>query len=363
MIPHMLLYFSKFTLTAWCCLLLPFVLAGSVLIIKNHITQAEIRWLSYFFILYAIFRMVLFYNPVTWVVYKKILPPETIDWRHSDVLSCEIGKYVKPRENLRYLAVGSSQTSVIYNEYAKGHQDFAVFALAGLSPLDFYTYRHEIVRQKPKFIILNISEFDLARQPELPSSKWSPFSIRDILELRSVIDTTSYFGPEDKQVINDIFFGKYFPEYKYGFVFKDMADRFFNRNKFFNLAPPTQVNDSLSLKVHLQYLSGLSEKYIPYNIFYLKKVIRFLNQQHIRVIMIEGQYNPLAYQPHNMALNKQVRMILQDFARTDPDNIYLSRDEIPRFDLKDYRDGYHVHAEAGLKYAEILLQELNSKGL
>ena len=363
MINHLFQYFGKLTLSAWFFLLLPFVLIGIIFLIRKFVSNPVIKWVSYFVVVMAFMRITLFYNPVAWAVYNQLLPLKSIDWRHHDVIICEGGKYLKPQKKIKYLAVGSSQTSVIYNTYARQSNELSVFALAGLSPLDLYTYRHEIVRKKPEFVLLYLSEFDIARNPELSSSRWSKFSLSDIHELKSIIDTTSYFKPGDDQIVYDLFFSKYFPEFKYSFVFKDLVNIIFNKDELLGLTPPTQVNDSLSLKIQLQYLNELSEKYIPFNMYYLEKAIKSLNQNKIRVIIIEGQYNPQAYVSHNLILNKKVRYFLADLTKENPENIFLTRDEIPNFVLDDYRDGYHVKENSGLKFAENLIQKLDSKAL
>jgi hypothetical protein len=359
MIAHLINYFDKLTLTAWIVLLIPFALIVTAIIIKKTISHPAIKWGAYFILLVCFFRIVLFGNPVAWAIYNKLLPVELIDWRHHDVIACEGSKYLKATRDLRYLAVGSSQTSVIFNKYARQHSEFSIFSLAGLSPLDLYAYCDEIVRRKPGCVLLNLSEFDMARNPELSSSKWSPFSLHDIIELRSIVDTTGYFTSEEKQLIYDLFFSKYLPEYKYSFVYKDLFELPFNRRKLAD-APPAAANDSISLAVHLKYLSELSEKYIPFNMYYLNKAVKYLNSKNVPVIIIEGQYNPLAYQPHNMALNKQVNTLLKNIALTNQMNVFLSRDEIPVFVLNDYRDGYHVKEDAGFRYAEKLVTGLDS---
>jgi hypothetical protein len=361
MIGHFIQFLGKLTFTGWLFLAMPLILAGAAFLVKKLIRHSVIRWVCYFSLALAITRIVLFFNPVAWATYNKMLPLKYIDWRHSDVLTSETGKYLKPKKNLKYLAVGSSQTSVIYKQYAVRHDEFSIFALAGLSPLDLYTYRKEIIRQNPENVLLYLSEFDLARKPELASSKWSPFSLRDIVELKSLIDTTDYFTEDDQQILYDVFFGKYFPEYKYSFVFKDLTDIILQKNKLLNITPPTQVEGSLSLNFQLQSLKELSDQYISFNLFYLKKSIQELNKKGIRVIIVEGQYNPLAYEPSNLALNRKVKSLLKAYVDEHPDNIFLTRDVIPNFSLEDYDDGYHVKAESGLHFSEILIEHLNSK--
>jgi hypothetical protein len=303
----------------------------------------------------------LFYNPVSWAAFKKLLPQESIDWRQYDAMVCETNKYLKPKEHLKYLAVGASQTSVIFFKYSTRQDNFSVFTLAGLSPLDLYTYRKEIVRQNPKYVLMYLSELDLARKPELASSKWSPFSLRDIAELKNLIDTTKYFIEEDRQILYDLVGGKCFPEYKYSFVFKDLADVLLNKNELLNITPPAKIPDSVYLNIHLKSLHELSGKYLPFNMYYLNKSIQYLNGKNIRVIFVEGQYNPLAYQPYNLELNKQVRMRLQELVQANPVNIFIPREEEPQFVLEDYRDGYHVKENSGLKYSELLIKKLDLK--
>jgi hypothetical protein len=360
MFAHLINYFDKLTLTAWIALLMPFVLIVTAFIIYKTISRPVVKWGILFILLVCFMRVVLFGNPVAWAVYNRLLPVELIDWRHHDVIACEGTQYLKPTPDLRYLAVGSSQTSVIFNKYASLHSEFSIFSLAGLSPLDLYAYCEEIVRRKPQFVLLNLSEFDMARNPELASSKWSPFSLHDIIELKSVIDTSGYFTSEEKQLMYDLFFSKYLPEYKYSFVYKDLFELPYNRSKMAAHPLPAAANDSISLAVHLKYLGELSEKYIPFNMYYLNKAVQFLNNKKVPVIIIEGQYNPLAYKPYNMALNQQVNKLLKNIASTDPMNVFLTRDEIPGFVQNDYRDGYHVKEEAGFRYAEKLVSELDS---
>jgi hypothetical protein len=360
MMDHLIQFFDKFTVTAWILMLTPFALAGCIFLIRRYVKHTILKSVLYFIAVLFLLRVSLYYNPVSWASYRKLLPLKSIDWRHYDVMICETNKYLKPERNLKYMAVGSSQTSVIFGLYASRHDNFSVFALAGLSPLDLYTYRKEIVRQKPEYLIMYLCEFDIARKPELASSKWSPFSLRDIDELRKIIDTTSCFTKEDRQILYDLVGGKYFPEYKYSFVFKDLSDVLLYKNELLNLTAPTQIADSVYLDIHLKSLNELSEKYIPFNMYYLRKSIQYLNKKNIRVIFVEGQYNPLAYTPYTQVLNKQVRALLLDFITTNPVNRFVPREKEPEFVLEDYKDGYHVKDSSGLRFAETVIEQLDS---
>jgi hypothetical protein len=363
MIDHLINFFFKLTVTARLTLLLPFVFVGIIYLIKIYIHRPVIKMVLYFLAVLFLLRVCLFYNPVSWATYKKVLPLNSIDWRHYDILKFETDKYLKPEKNLKYLAVGSSQTTEIYKQYARQSENFAIFAFAGLSPLDLYTYRDEIVRRKPEYILLYESEFDLARRPELASSKWSPFSLADIFELQSIIDTTRYFAKEDKAIIPEIFFGSYFPEFRYSFVYKDLTNNLLNKNKLLNIIPPTQIQDSIYLPIHLKSLAELSDQYISFNMYYLKKAIQYLNKKNIRAIIVEGQYNPIAYKTKNLELNTKTRALLQEFISNNPSNVFLTREEVPNFRIEDYRDGYHVKTDAGLRFSEMLFKKLDSRAL
>ena len=97
--------------------------------------------------------------------------------------------------------------------------------------------------------------------------------------------------------------------------------------------------------------------------YYLKKAIHYFNEKNIRIIIIEGQYNPLAYKAENLKLNKEVRKLLTEFLTSTPENIYIPREDILNFDPHDYRDGYHVKEKAGLKFVINLIKKLDDKGL
>jgi hypothetical protein len=363
MINHLIQFFGKLSFLSLLFIIMPLVLASSVLIIRRTMMHPVLKSVLYFIAIVFLIRVCLFYNPIAWAAYKKIMPLKSNDWRHFDVMLYETNKYLKPNKNLKYLAVGSSQTHDIYENYASQHNDFSLFTMAGLSPLDLYTYRKEIVRQNPEYVLLYLSEFDIAREPSLESSKWSPFSLHDMFELLSVIDTIDYFSKQDKQIFYELFFGKYFPEYKYSFVFKDFTDKLLNKNRLLSILSPFEIPDSVYLKMQLKSLNDLSAEYIPFNMFYLKKALYYLNTQHIKVIIVEGQYHPLAYKPNNIALNKQVNAFLKDLAHVYPGNVFLSREEEPNFVIDDYTDGYHVNEKAGLEFSEHIVNRLNNNAL
>jgi hypothetical protein len=363
MITHSIEFLYKLTFTGWISLLIPILLVGCILVFNKFIKQPIVIWILNFIVVLLFWRCCIFYNPVSWATYKKLLPLKSIDWRQYDVMKTETNKYLKPNKALKYLAVGSSQTSELYKLYVNDHSDLALFSLAGLSTLDLYTYRREIVRQHAAYVLMYLSEFDIARRPELFSGKWSPFSFHDIFELNSILDTTKYFDPGDKQIITDVLFGKFLPEYKYAFVFKELTNKILNKNELMNIIPPTQIVDSVNLGVQLKSLNELSEKYTAFNMFYLKKAMQYFNQNQVHVIIIEGQYNPLAYNSNNLLLNKKVRSLLQDLVQKYPQNSFITREEILNFKLEDYRDGYHVKEKAGLKFTEILIHKLSSTKL
>ena len=135
------------------------------------------------------------------------------------------------------------------------------------------------------------------------------------------------------------------------------------KNKLLNIIPPTQIQDSVYLPIHLKSLNELSEQYISFNMYYLNKAIQYLNKKNIRAIILEGQYNPIAYKQKNLILNSKTRTILKEFISANPSNVFLTRDEVPNFKMEDYRDGYHVNNNAGLRFSEMLFKELDSKAL
>jgi len=238
-------------------------------------------------IMILIIRIILFQNPLAWYVYNHTLEPEVIGWRQSSVLYDKFNQF-KKHEDVKYLAVGSSQTGAIYNFSRDTLSDFRVKSLAGFGPLDLYLYRYNILNYGPEEILLYLSDFDMGRAPVLETIKLAPPQSFHFLPV--YYSLKKYFsGDQFKRAMKEMLVGELFPEFKYSFIFKGYISQLFNKNSAF----PT-VAASMTEKEHKAYQFKQLKKVIkadniPVNLYYLNKFISFFEKRGIPILIIEGQ--------------------------------------------------------------------------
>lgn len=301
-------------------------------------------------IIILIIRIVLFQNPIAWYVYHHTLDPEVIGWRQSSVLYDEFAQY-KKHDNVKYLAVGSSQTGAVYHFSSDTLSDFRVKSLAGLGPVDLYLYRHNILNYHPEHILLYLSDFDMGRPPSLETVKLAPAQGLHFPVVYS--DLNMYFsGEEFSRTMKEVLVGELFPEYKYSFIFKGYVDQLFGRNKVFPTPAATMTEEKYQEYQFEQLKNVINEDNIDTNLYYLNKFISFFEQRGISVIIIEGQYHPNAYTEKNLAVRKEVRNKLEKLEVSYSNVNFITDSEIMLFKTSDYRDAYHVNPEAGKRFMQ-----------
>lgn len=314
------------------------------------------RRMVHLVIIVLLVRIVLFQNPLAWYTYHKTLDPEVIGWRQSSLLYDNFSGYAR-HDSVKMLAIGSSQTGYLYGYgFTSGASDgLAVKTLAGMGPVDLYLYRHEILEYDPEKVLLYLSDFDIAREAELDVLKLSPsqgLALPDLLfKLKS-----NFTGRKVNGVAKELLAGELFPEFKYAFVFKGYLDQLFNKSAAF----PTreqQMSDEEYIRYQFEQLSTtIHTRHIPTNLYFLEEFIGFLENQGIRVVILEGQYHPAAYDSQNLAVKRRVRMELEQLSSRHTNVNFLPESVLPRFEASDYVDAYHVSGEAGQKFMEWIRQ-------
>jgi hypothetical protein len=176
--------------------------------------------------------------------------------------------------------------------------------------------------------------------------------------LHKTIDTIPYFTKEDRHITTELAFARFLPEYKFSFLFRDMADRLLNKYSLLKMVSPFDVSDSVYLRMHLKSLRYLSAQYISFNNTYLQKAIRYLNNRNIRVVIVEGQYNPMAFSPENRELNRKIKALLRQTASENPLNVFIPREQQIPVTLEDFTDGYHLKGLSGLRFSEFVISRV-----
>jgi hypothetical protein len=285
------------------------------------------------------------------------LEPEVIGWRQSSVLYDKFAQY-KKHDNVKYLAVGSSQTGAVYNFSDDTLSNFKVKSLAGLGPLDLYLYRYNILNYHPEKILLYLSDFDMGRQPVLETLKLAP---PQGLHLTSVYwNLKKYFsGEQFSRAFKEMVAGELFPEYKYSFIFKGYLDQLFNKNSVFPTVAASMTPEEYEQYQFEQLEKVISKDNIGINLQFLSSFISFFEKRGISVLIIEGQYHPAAYTSKNLAVKEMVREKFSELEAIFSNVTFIPQSELMSFSSSDFRDAYHVKQEAGKEFMKNVVLRLN----
>lgn len=298
-------------------------------------------------IIILLIRILLFQNPLAWYVYNQTLDPEVIGWRQSSVLYDQFTQY-KDHDDVKYLAVGSSQTGALYRFSEDSLSNFAVKSLAGLGPVDFYMYRHEIQNYHPQKILLYLSDFDMGRSPSLQSVKLSPD--QGVYFPASYMALENHFsGKQFTRTMKEMLVGELFPEYKYSYVFKGYIHQLFNKNQAFPSAAARMSEEERKQYQFKQLRTAIKKENIDINMYYLNKFITFFKKRGVTVTILEGQYNPDAYSDKNLAVKRAVREEFKNLDQKYSNVNFLPKSKLVWFESKDFTDAYHVDRQAGKK--------------
>ena len=225
--------------------------------------------LAYCLLLILLFRIVLFEQYYSWGFYTDQLMVDDVGWRQKSVLDYEHSKFFKDEQKLKFLAMGSSQTYVVYLPYSEKHKDLSVFHLSSMSPLDFYLYRKYVADRDPKYVLLYLSEFDLAKEPSLDAAKMAPSQGIDFFNILPMLFEISK-QTHSETALKEMIVGEFSPEYRHSFVFRGFSEKLMKKNKalhvetlFAELHP-----DKDALKKDIEgVLEGMDERWIKYNTY------------------------------------------------------------------------------------------------
>lgn len=336
------------------------LIAAGFLLIKKF--RPRWKYPAYFVIGIFFVRILLFGQQFSWEFYCDHLTVDDIGWRQQSAIYVEKNKFFKRAHPIKFLTVGSSQTYVIYSPYSKKHNDMVVFNFAGMTMLDLYLYRNYIAAKEPEYVLLYLSEFDLAKEPSLDAAKIAPNQGFDFFSNYAVLNAIAKEAGSELS-LKEMAVGEFFPEYKYAFIFKGLTEKWTGKNKalhtkslYEQLSP-----DGDQLKKDLAGLAdSLDARWIPYNVHFLSKFLAYCREKSLKVVIVEGQYNPLAYTEKSMVLNQKVRVELENGAK-EFDAVFIPRSQIRPFTQEDYMDAEHVKPEPAYEFVERLMNKLDPR--
>ncbi len=289
-----------------------------------------------------IIRILLFDNAFAWRWYYQALdPPHDIEFHQHRMIEHQAKRFLKTPASIINLTVGSSQATPIFSARARTTETLSIFIAPGFASLDGLFYSRLIFRYRPEKIFLFLSEFDLARVRELSALKIAPTPDLETIALLPEIKK-SIRNQQNALAFTELVVGVILPEYKYGYIFKGLIKKALGMPRSV-AAPLTEAELEEQLQKKIDFLLRThDESPIETNVRYLRLFLERCRRQGIRVMIIEGQYNPLAYTDKMLRLNRIVRGHLEAVAREIEGVRFIPREETVLFTPEDYEDATHV---------------------
>ena len=336
-----------------------------IFICATRKSRPLIRKSGYTILIILIIRIALFNQPFSWNFYNSYLDGKNVGWRQKKVILQKHKEFLRKPKNIKFLAVGSSQTNAVYGHYASKHDNFETIVLPGCDALSLALYRKHIESFKPKYLLLYLSEFELARPPSLSAATVSPRQGLSFIQIYPILkDTRKSF--KSKTSINELLMGELFPEYKYSFIFKNIFNKLIKKND--SLTTPSQsvkISYGEYFKTSIKKLTGKGRSIpgINLNVRFLRTFLTYFKDKPLKIIIVEGQYNPLAYTKKNLKLNKIAYNKLKALGDEFRNVTFIARKDIMEFTEKDYKDGTHVKSMSGYAFSKKLMNILRNRSL
>lgn len=354
-------FFSEINPRYSLSLLAVFVLT---VVLFGVINLRKPKWyrLGNFVLLIILIRCLLFGHQLAWDFYRTQLSVDDVGWRQQSVVYVEYYKFSK-YPGKKYLAVGSSQTYTLYHDYSQTHPQLTVFNLAGMTPMDFYLYRQYIADRNPQYILLFLTEFDLAKEPSLLAAKIAPSFGIDLFTHWPVLYEIS-IQARTELALKEIAIGELFPEYKYSFIFKGLLQKFAKRNQALSidsLYKETQPNAEQLTRGIQGVQRELDEKWIKYQAYFLKEFLEFCKHRSLKVIIVEGQYNPLIVNEKTPRLYALTQKAILFLMKNYPLVKYVPKSETLSLTQNDFSDAVHFKKDSALRFSQDLIGRLDKE--
>lgn len=305
-------------------------------------------------------RLLLLENPFAWKIYHQTLSQKDVGYREFDIIGTQIAGFKgslmpKPTE---FLAVGSSQVGAIFHQWGGPPIDLKIYSVAGMRPIDYLLYRDELHKTRPRNILLYLSEFDIAVSPQIETVLLGPRQGLKLIGIWEKMIKCGLWNDYKNMLIHSVF-AEMLPEYKYSFIFRGIVRKIWGPYPAVNssLLPlamdPSAIDPellkSIELLTHLFHDAG-----VRFNIECLREFVAFCADQNIQVIIVEGQYNPLAYTPKALNYNAKVREMLSTLPKEYKNVRFIPRTLCYQFNSGEYMDISHVVPDAARRFTKQL---------
>jgi hypothetical protein len=123
---------------------------------------------------------------------------------------------------------------------------------------------------------------------------------------------------------------------------------------------PAEAAGEVDPKVIESFKRALTPDALEMNVHFLDDFLGECARRNVQVVILEGQYNPLATSQAVLKLNSEVVSALRGFEQKYAHVTVIPRDKLYAFQVKDYKDLSHVQRDAAIQFnshlSSLLLQ-------
>jgi lysophospholipase L1-like esterase len=344
---------------AWLFSALGLVAGAALLYWSRKVAGAWRTTLSVLGLL-MLLRILMFENPVVWHAYARYLEPQRVGWRQYDVIRRERDSFLRPAPGVQYLAVGSSQTGRIYGRLADRREDLQTYIVAGMTPLDLYTYRHDILGRGTETILLYLSELEVCRATPEGAISTAPRQGGGVADLISIARAHPGMTGGTASLV-ELLVGELSPESKYGFVLRGVVDELIWRATR-RWMEPRAPGERPSRDQQIAWLrESMDAGPMEFNLLLLEKAFRSFTDADARVVVVEGRYHPDVSDARIESLAATARGELLQLIRESDGVEYIPSDAVVELDAESFADLTHVDYDFGEYFAGNVLRIINGE--
>ncbi|MDD5439833.1 MAG: hypothetical protein PHS37_06585 [Candidatus Omnitrophica bacterium] len=334
-------------------------LASLVLCVRKALTLPHGRVAAAAVFIVAIFtlRSILFWNTAAWKIYNEALTSKDVEGREKHVIDYRLYAERDRFKKCKYLAIGTSQSGEIFGYKFAYDSGFECVFMGGLGVWEYGFFRDIIKDKDPDYIVLYLSEFDMARHTDITSIPLTPDRLSHAITIFMNMYRYERFRKDAISFLVNAFMAEVMPEYKYGVIFRDLLNKLMRYRRVFGKRSFEEMSYRELLKIEADNINNnLYEENIAVTVPFLDD---FCAGQDVPVIILEGHYNPLLYTQKSLSLNRTAVDEIRKVASKYKNAIFVPRTDLYEFQVNDFRDGYHVTEKPAEEYVKSLFRYLD----
>ncbi len=324
-----------------------------------------------------LFRFVFFGNPLSWGAHFQLLNWKEVGFQQRGAMSYEFREWISPYPELRYLAIGDSQTGSLYKALHGKSKELLKWEFPSMQVTDYLFYVDDIIEVGPKYVLLYLSEDSISLSPNLDTMyytpekgiaqlwSWGKFLKANFLDVLGA-DRVSFS-------LKQLWVSDWLPEYKFNFVPRGYKQKLLSKHKRIK-TEQVMFEQSSKKDVLLEELEFLEDSITPERLKYLEPNMEIFEKFLVRVVesgscvvIVKGGFHQDTLTERRVALRKKAFSALESSVgkvvseiNGDSKISIIDQNDILKFEKSDFSDARHFSAEKGLKLANSIFEHSHS---